>query len=238
MVHKWMCRQRKELVYAVCFPHSGTPLSLFCVRCLQSYPSLCYHHSWIKQAWGISKDLLERSRPTPRASPSLIHSTMPLYSGIAHSRVTGCPAITTWSWGCWVKEDAWPGERERDTRNKERVTCCTWNTTRTFYVYNAVQRIMIQYSELLLCRPFHHPELQSACLTWVITNSPLKTPGRVQQGSILYWGKNLWNRCPMFPPSLFYLHTSCKLWTELAGAAQRSCTCIAIPSTPALMHFL
>lgn len=61
--------------------------------------------------------LLERSRPTPRASPSLIQSTMPLYSGMAQSSVTGCPAITTWSCGCCVNDDAWPGQGDKE-RNR------------------------------------------------------------------------------------------------------------------------
>lgn len=57
--------------------------------------------------WGYS---LERSLPTPRAKPSLIHRTKPSYSGMAHSSVTGCPDTTAWSWGCWLKEYTWPRE--------------------------------------------------------------------------------------------------------------------------------
>lgn len=59
------------------------------------------------QVWGYS---LERSLPTPRAKPSLIHRTKPSYSGMAHSRVTGWPDTTAWSWGCWLKEYTWPGK--------------------------------------------------------------------------------------------------------------------------------
>lgn len=39
---------------------------------------------------------------------------MPLYSGMAQSSVTGWPAITTWSCGCCVNEDAWPGRRKKE----------------------------------------------------------------------------------------------------------------------------
>lgn len=81
-------------------------------KCLLVSKSTLWVPSWFSVLRG--QDLLERSRPTPRASPSLIQRTMPLYSGMAQSSVTGWPAITTWSCGCCVNEDAWPGERKKE----------------------------------------------------------------------------------------------------------------------------
>lgn len=73
-----------------------------------------------EEVWGYS---LERSLPTPRAKPSLIHRTNPSYSGMAHSSVTGCPDTTAWSWGCWLKEYTWPRKETSTAISYSRGQC-------------------------------------------------------------------------------------------------------------------
>lgn len=84
---------------------------------------------WVRQGWvlGLPGKVwgysLERSLPTPRAKPSLIHRTNPSYSGMAHSSVTGCPDTTAWSWGCWLKEYTWPRKETSTGVSYSREQC-------------------------------------------------------------------------------------------------------------------
>lgn len=55
----------------------------------------------------------DMSRFTPRARPSLTHRTMPWYPVMAHGSVTGCPATTTMSWGCWMNTAQDPDREKR-----------------------------------------------------------------------------------------------------------------------------